>query len=345
MELYVAEEEDVRLSHAGKRQGDWIAETARIMQHQNESLDFGFILQGFSGLAEIQIPLFFVFLLIYLFTLKGNILIISVIFRNTCLQSPMYFFLRNLSFLDITYSSVIQPKLLSTLITGDGAISHAGCITQLYFFMCLTCTEFILLTAMGYDRYVAICDPLHYPIIMNKLSCFLLAASCWIIGFLDPLAHTIVISGLPFCGFVITHFYCDYSVLVKLSCIDTVLIERMSLIFGSLVGFTTFSLTIISYFYIISTILKISSNHGRQKAFSTCVSHLTVVILFYGTVLITYMRPTSQYSTSEGLAFSVFYTVLTPMLNPLIYSLRNQDVRRSIKQILHLHYKRRSVLL
>ncbi|XP_073465060.1 olfactory receptor 6C3-like [Aquarana catesbeiana] len=247
----------------------------------------------------------------------------------------MYFFLRCLSFLDISYSSVIQPKLLSILLTGDGTISHAGCITQLYFFMCLTCTEFILLTAMGYDRYVAICDPLHYPLLMNKQSCFLLAALSWIIGFLDPMAHTIVISQLPFCASrIISHFYCDYSILVKLSCADTMLIETMSLIFGFLVGFTTFSLTLTSYFYIISTILRISSAHGRKKAFSTCVSHLTVVTLFYGTVLIMYMRPTSQYSTSLGKSFSVLYTVLIPMLNPLIYTLRNQDVKKSLRKII-----------
>ncbi|KAM4690423.1 olfactory receptor-like protein COR4 [Rhinophrynus dorsalis] len=199
--------------------------------------------------------------------------------------------------------------------------------------MCLTCTEFILLTAMGYDRYVAICKPLHYPLLMNKKTCFLLAAICWMIGFLDPLAHTVAISQLPFCSsHLINHFYCDYSVLLKLSCNDTILIESMSLVFGSLVGFSSFSLTVMSYVYIISTLLKIQSTAGRYKAFSTCLSHLTLVTMFYGTVLIMYMRPTSKYSPSVGKSLSVLYTVLIPMSNPLIYTLRNKDMKKCLQK-------------
>ncbi|KAM8921422.1 olfactory receptor 5AR1-like [Pelodytes ibericus] len=303
------------------------------MKNENQTEAAEFILLGFSDLPKLQVSFSFTFLLSYLLTLTGNALIITAISSETKLQTPMYFFLCNLSFLDISYSSVIQPKLLSILITGNGVISHQGCITQLYFFMCLTCTEFILLTAMGYDRYVAICDPLHYALRMSKPVCIMLSATCWIVGFLDPLAHTVVISRLPFCrSHLVKHFYCDYSVLLRLACEDTMLIEAMSLIFGSLVGFSTFSLTMTSYVYIISTILKIRSSSGRHKAFSTCVAHLTVVLLFYGTVLIMYMRPISHYSSDLGKSSSVLYTVLIPMANPLIYTLRNKDVRISLQK-------------
>ncbi|KAG8449765.1 hypothetical protein GDO86_016425 [Hymenochirus boettgeri] len=303
------------------------------MQNESQIESSDFILLGFTVLPELQFTVFFLFLLIYLLTLTGNLLIIICVFLDRLLQKPMYFFLQSLSLLDISYSTVIQPKFLSILQTGNGIISFVNCITQLYFFMSLTCTEFILLTAMAYDRFVAICNPLHYPLIMNKKACFLIVTFCWVAGFLDPLAHTIAISQLPFCmAHLIDHFYCDYSVLLKLSCVKTMLIEVMSLLFGSIVGFSTFSLTLISYIYIFSTIWKIPSAGGRHKTFSTCVSHLTVVILFYGTVLIMYMRPTSQYSSSIGKSFSLLYTILIPICNPLIYTLRNKDVKTSLQK-------------
>ncbi|OCT68894.1 hypothetical protein XELAEV_18040202mg [Xenopus laevis] len=303
------------------------------MQNESQGQYSDFTLLGLSTLPEFQIPLFFAFLLIYLLTITGNLLIITCIFMDAQIQIPMYFFLQNLSILDLSYSCVIQPKLLLGILTGDGAISQVGCITQLYLFMCLTCTEFVLLATMGYDRYLAICEPLHYPLLMNKRTCFQLVIICWVVGFLDPLAHTVVISRLPFCRtHLINHFYCDYLALLKLSCIKTTLIEIMSLLFGSLLGFSTFSLTLTSYICIISTIVKIQSTTGRHKAFSTCVSHLTVVLLFYGTVLIMYIRPTSQYSSSLEKSFSVLYTVLIPMFNPLIYTLRNNDVKKSLQK-------------
>ncbi|XP_053330350.1 olfactory receptor 1019-like [Spea bombifrons] len=247
----------------------------------------------------------------------------------------MYFFLCNFSFLDIFYSSVTQPLLLSLLLEGHGIISFSECITQLYIFMSLACTEFVSLTAMAYDRYVAICKPLHYPVLMNTKICLLLTTSCWLIGFLDPLAHTVVISQLPFCRpRIINHFYCDLTVLLNLSCVDKLFIEIMTYVVGSVVALPAFMLTLSSYVFIISTILKINSASGRHKAFSTCGSHLTVVILFYSTVLVMHMRPSSQYLLNQDKLLSILYTAIIPMLNPLIYSLRNKDVKKSIQKII-----------
>eukprot|EP00079_Xenopus_tropicalis_P011538 XP_002937473.1 PREDICTED: olfactory receptor-like protein COR4 [Xenopus tropicalis] len=303
------------------------------MQNESQGQYSDFILLGHSTLPELQFPLFFIFLLIYLLTITGNSLIITCICLDAQIQIPMYFFLQNLSFLDLSCSCNIQPKMLLGIITGDGAISQIGCFIQLYFFASLTVTEFVLLTAMGYDRYLAICKPLHYPLLMNKKTCFLLVIICWVVGFLDPLAHTIAISQLPFCRtHLINHFYCDYSALLKLSCVKTTLIESMAILFSSLVGFSTFSFTLTSYISIISTIIKIHSATGRHKAFSTCTSHLTVILLFYGTIMIMYIRPISQYSSSLGKSFSLLYTVLIPMFNPLIYTLRNNDVKKSLQK-------------
>ncbi|XP_075700770.1 olfactory receptor 5A2-like [Rhinoderma darwinii] len=298
---------------------------------QNNSHGTELLLLGFSDVPDLQMSLFCVFLLIYLLTVFGNLVIIIVIYLRHELHNPMYFFISNLSFLDISYSSVTQPKLLSILIAGPSVISFAGCITQLYVFMSLACTEFVSLTAMSYDRYVAICKPLHYSILMNKKVCLLLATTSWVVGFLDPLAHTVVISQLPLCRpRVLNHFYCDLSVLLNVSCVDKFFIEIMTYIVGSVVALPAFLLTLISYIFIISNILKIASSAGRHKAFSTCASHLTVVILFYGSVLVMHMRPSSQYLLNQDKYLSVLYTAFIPMLNPLIYSLRNKDVKKAL---------------
>ncbi|KAM4663599.1 olfactory receptor 8I2-like [Discoglossus pictus] len=303
------------------------------MPYQYHNKTNGFILEGITDLPELQIPLFLVFLLMYLLTLMGNLVIITVVYLDLHLHNPMYYLLCNLAFLDILYSSIIQPKLLSVFLT-EHNISFIGCIIQLYIFLSLASTEFLSLTAMAYDRYVAICNPLHYLVIMSKRVCVLLTVTCWLIGFADPAAHTVVIAQLPFCrSRVINHFYCDVSVLLKLSCVDTSFIEFMSFIVGSVLGLPAFLLTLTSYVCIISTILKISSAKGRQKAFSTCVSHLTVVILFYGSLLIVYMRPTPYYSSTQAKPLSLLYTVLIPLCNPLIYTLRNNDVRRALQKI------------
>ncbi|KAM4690436.1 olfactory receptor 5AR1-like [Rhinophrynus dorsalis] len=303
------------------------------MDLSSQSNKTEFLLLGVSNIPALQAPLFIVFFIIYLLTAALNSTIITLVCLNPQLHTPMYFFLCNLSFLDISYSSVTQPKLLFLLITGQSVISFAGCITQLYVFMSLACTEFVSLTAMSYDRYVAICKPLHYTVLMNRRICLLLAITCWIVGFLDPLAHSIVISQLAFCrARIINHFFCDLSVLLNLSCGDKVFIEILTYVVGSLVALPAFVLTLASYVLIISSILKIHSAEGRHKAFSTCASHLTVVILFYGTVLVMHMRPSSRYLLTQDKPLSVLYTAIIPMLNPLIYSLRNKDVKEALKR-------------
>ncbi|XP_004917526.1 olfactory receptor 8D1-like [Xenopus tropicalis] len=300
------------------------------MPAKNQSSSSGFILQGFSDYPDIQIPLFCLFLLIYLLTLQGNVLILIVIYQTSLLHIPMYFFLCNLAFIDLCASSVSQPKLLSILLGGDNKISFGGCMTQLYFFMSLTCAEFVSLTAMAYDRYVAICNPLRYLIVMNRRVCVMLVITCWMISFVEPVSHTVLISHLPFCSsWTIDHFFCDLSIL-NMSCGSTFCIQLLTFVFGSLVALPACALTVASYTYIISTIIKIHSATGRKKAFSTCTSHLTVVILFYGSTLITYMRPTSQYSTTLSKPFSFLYTALIPLINPFIYTLRNKDIKRQI---------------
>ncbi|KAE8587914.1 hypothetical protein XENTR_v10022184 [Xenopus tropicalis] len=301
------------------------------MPAENQSSSSGFILQGFSDYPDIQIPLFCLFLLIYLLTLQGNILILIVIYQTSLLSFPMYFFLCNLAFLDLCASSVSQPKLLSMLLRGDNTISFGGCMTQLHFFLSLTCAEFVSLTVMAYDRYVAICNPLRYLIVMNRRVCVILVITCWMFSLAEPMSHTVLISHLPFCrSQAIDHFFCDPSILLTLSCANTFSIQLLTYVLGSLVGLPAFALTVASYTYIISTIIKIHSATGRKKAFSTCTSHLTVVSLFYGATLITYMRPTSQYSSTLSKPFSLLYTALIPLINPFIYTFRNKDFKQQI---------------
>ncbi|KAE8587921.1 hypothetical protein XENTR_v10022191 [Xenopus tropicalis] len=297
----------------------------------NQSSSSGFILQGFSDYPDIQIPLFCLFLLIYLLTLQGNMLILIVIYQTSLLHIPMYFFLCNLAFIDLCASSVSQPKLLLILLRRDNTISFGGCMTQLHFFMTLTCAEFVSLTVMAYDRYVAICNPLRYLIVMNRKVCVILVITCWMFSLAEPMSHTVLISHLPFCrSRTIDHFFCDLSLLLNLSCANTFFIELLTYVLCSLVALPAFALTVASYTYIISTIIKIHSATGRKKAFSTCTSHLIVVSLFYGATLITYMRPTSQYSSTLSKPFSFLYTALIPLINPFIYTLRNKDIKQHI---------------
>ncbi|XP_029452796.1 olfactory receptor 2K2-like [Rhinatrema bivittatum] len=240
----------------------------------------------------------------------------------------MYFFLTNLSFLDICNTFITLSTLLDSLLTGETRISFPLCMTQLYFFLALTVTEFFLLTAMAYDRYVAICNPLRYVLIMNRRTCALLASASWILGFLDVVPHIYLTSQFSFCqGNVINHFFCDLAALMKLSCSDMLKIEIVIFSEGLFLAAIPTVLTLTSYFYIISIILKIRSAQGRKKAFSTCSSHLTIVILFYGTLFCLYMRPTSMYSPNQDKLFSLLYTALIPMLNPIIYSLKNEEVK------------------
>ncbi|XP_075034364.1 olfactory receptor 5V1-like [Mixophyes fleayi] len=291
-----------------------------------------FTIQGFSNALHLQFPLFILFLLIYMITLLGNLTIFIVISINSHLHTPMYIFLLNLSFLDISFTSTILPNFLHVLFTQQKNISFIGCMTQMYLFVSLAMCEFLLLSAMAYDRYIAICHPLYYIVRMNQKNCACFAAAAWSIGFLDPIGHVVLISKLSFCAsHVIDHFFCDVIPLLKLSCSDTFNVEIMIYIDGLLLTFNSFLLISASYVCIISTILNIQSSEGRSKAFSTCTSHLTCVLIFYGTIMCMYLRPTSILSPERDKFFSLLYIVLIPLLNPFIYTLRNIEFQTALR--------------
>ncbi|KAM6448839.1 olfactory receptor 6M1-like [Liasis olivaceus] len=303
-------------------------------ESQNQSLT-KFIILGFPNTRKVEIALFFVFLTIYLLTLTGNIIIIITVNTDSHLQTPMYFFLGNLSLLDIGYTSSTVPKLLSILLMNVHIISLVGCLLQSYCFFFFGSAECFLLAVMAYDRYVAICYPLRYPIIMNRRICIIFVIVCWISGCVAPLVAAIMVINLPFCGpNIINHFFCDIPPLLKLACIDTSLIQQITFLLSAMVILSTFLGTIISYIYIAVTILKIPSSHGRHKAFSTCASHLTIVSLYYGTVIFMYVSPTTRSSFDLNKIIAVIYSVVTPMLNPMIYTLRNQDMKTALKRII-----------
>lgn len=299
----------------------------------NWTSEADFILAGLSSDEKIQALLFVIFFLLYLISLGGNLAIIVTIWTERKLHTPMYFFLGNLSFLDICYSSVTVPKLLLGLVGGKSEISYRGCMTQLYFYVSCCSTECLLLSVMGFDRYVAICDPMHYTITMSKDKCLQLAAGLWFVGFATSIIHTIFTARLPYCNsHRISHFFCDIPPMLKLACSDTFLNEILILTAGGFLGLSSFALTLVSYIQIILTILKIHTNVGRRRAFSTCASHLMVVIIFFGSISFMYMRPTSSYSLEQDQLVSLLYAVVTPALNPIIYTLRNKEVKIALKK-------------
>eukprot|EP00079_Xenopus_tropicalis_P037318 XP_017951089.1 PREDICTED: olfactory receptor 8H1-like [Xenopus tropicalis] len=294
----------------------------------------GFIIQGFSDTPELHISLFVLFLVIYLIILLGNLIIFLVISCNPHLHTPMYIFLQNLSLIDISFTSNILPNLLHILLTQQNNISFLGCMTQLYVFVSLASSEYFLLTAMAYDRYVAICDPLHYIARMSRKHCAGLITAAFTVGFVDPISHVVLISKLSYCAsHLINHFFCDISPLLKLSCSSTFIVELLIYINGTLLFFSSFLLTLASYIFIISAILKIQSSEGRQKAFSTCASHLACVITLYGTIFCLYMRPTTSYSLKRDKYFSLLYIALGPVLNPFIYTLKNREFQSSLNKL------------
>nr|XP_033780493.1 olfactory receptor 1019-like [Geotrypetes seraphini] len=304
------------------------------MGERNQTSVTEFILLGFSDHPLLQGLVCGMVLLVYLISVMANVVFLMLMCADPHLHKPMYFFLSNLSILDICCTSVTLPKMLSSFFTGNRSISFHACMTQLYFFLCFTATELFLLSAMAYDRYVAICDPLRYSLIMKKSLCILLAAGSWGISFLDVQPATLMISQLSYCGSNnINHFFCDLIALMKLSCSNTHGVENVIFSDGIIFGIVPFLLTICSYIFIVSTILKIRSTEGKQKAFSTCASHLTSVILFYGTILCINMRPTSMYSPTQDKLFSLLYTALIPTLNPIIYSLRNHEIKNALRKI------------
>nr|XP_033799909.1 olfactory receptor 6F1-like [Geotrypetes seraphini] len=290
-----------------------------------------FIILAFFELPEMQLPLFLVFLIIYMMSLTGNLLIIITVCSDSNLHSPMFFFLTNLSFLEICYVTVTVPKLLAVLIAQNKTISFMQCMIQMYLFLVCTGTEAYLLTGMAYDRYVAICKPLHYTSIMNKKVCIILAIVSWMIGFLGVAPQVTLISQSSFCNSnEINHFFCDMAALMTLSCSGNIVIENINYIESFLLGLSSLLLTIISYVYIISAVLKFKSAKGRQKAFSTCSSHLTVVLLFYGTTFGVYLRPQSAHSVDLNKLLTIVYITAIPLFNPLIYSLRNKELKETL---------------
>ncbi|XP_014635221.1 PREDICTED: olfactory receptor 10AG1-like [Ceratotherium simum simum] len=301
----------------------------------NVSTVIQFVLLGFSDLPNLQGLLFGVFSIIYLIIILGNSLIIIIIRLDTTLQKPMYFFLANFSSLEICYVSVTLPRILVSLWTQDGSISMLDCATQMCFFLMLGATECFLLAVMAYDRYVAICDPLRYPLVMNNERCIQLAVGCWISGIPVKIGQTCQIFSLHFCNSnQINHFFCDIPPILKLACGDTSAHEMSVYVAAMLFVAIPFMLILASYCKIISTILRLPTARGRAKAFSTCSSHLLVVVLFFGSVTITYLRPKSDHSSRTDKLLSLFYTIVTPIFNPMIYSLRNKDVIAALRKLL-----------
>ncbi|XP_029437192.1 olfactory receptor 1009-like [Rhinatrema bivittatum] len=304
------------------------------MEEENLTTVTEFIILGFPAVPQLQIPFFLLFLMIYLIILMGNLTIIVLTCLDPRLHTPMYFFLCNLSFLDISYTSVTLPKLLDICVRKGQSISAAGCFTQAYFFIFSVCEELLLLTVMAYDRYVAVCHPLRYAVIMNKRLCVLMAMGTCMFSFLEPVTHTVIFSHFSYCGSnEINHFFCDLSALLKLSCTSTSTIDLVTYILGGFVAVPCFTGTLTSYVYIISAILRIRSAEGRRKAFSTCSSHLTVVILFYGTLTCLYVKPTSMQSLDQNKLIALLYNVLIPLINPIIYTLKNREVKEALRKL------------
>ncbi|XP_076971164.1 olfactory receptor 5AK3-like [Tamandua tetradactyla] len=304
------------------------------MTQGNSTEVTGFFLLGFGAQHRFRHVLFIVFLLIYVICMMGNIGMILLIKADARLQTPMYFFLQHLAFVDICYTSAITPKMLQIFISENKSISFVGCVVQLWVYAAFASSDCYLLAAMAVDRYVAICKPLRYPTVMSRRVCIQLAAGSYVVGSINSSVHTGFTFSLSFCkSHAINHFFCDGPPIVALSCSNTDINMMLAAVF---VGFNltfTVSVVIFSYIYILAAILKMSSTAGRKKAFSTCASHLTAVTIFYGTLFYMYLQPRFNNSQKNMKVLSIFYGVVIPMLNPLIYSLRNKEVKEALKVI------------
>ncbi|XP_040203572.1 olfactory receptor 5AP2-like [Rana temporaria] len=299
------------------------------MAAENQSTVIEFILLGLTDNPNLQLWLFQLFSLVYMTTLAGNILLILAVRTDSHLHNPMYLFLTNLSFLDICYTSIIVPKMLLNIVLSTKTISYTGCVLQVYFFLFMAETECILLGFMAYDRYVAICNPLRYNVIMNIVSCTRMIGLSWMAGGSIASFDIYFICNLRFCGHItINHFFCEAPSLLQLSCGDISVDNIVTLVGASILLLIPLGLILFSYIHIFLIILKLPS--GQYKAFSTCISHLIVVAIFFGTAIFMYMRPRYSDTIVTDKMVSVFYTIVTPMLNPLIYSLRNKDVQKTL---------------
>ncbi|KAM9294493.1 olfactory receptor 12D2-like [Gastrophryne carolinensis] len=306
----------------------------RMMEQTNETLITEFVLLGFVNLAWLQKYLFFLVLFFYILDICGNCIIVFLVSTEHALHSPMYFLLGSLSVLDIFFSTVTVPKMMYGFLM-ENTISKIGCLTQMYFFHFLGCAEGVTLASMGYDRYVAICHPLRYKTIMGRMTCIQLVFISWFTGLSTSLIHAVMTSQLPFCNKrIIKHFYCDVKPVIKLACKDITVNELTLAVVSGFLSTGTFFLTILSYFFIIVTLIKMKSSKGRVKIFSTCSSHLTVVILFYGTAMCTYLGPASENSLEKDSVAAILITVITPTVNPMIYTLRNKEVWKSLQKFL-----------
>ncbi|XP_019595400.2 olfactory receptor 5V1 [Rhinolophus sinicus] len=302
------------------------------MNNQTDVTEFIFL--GFSNHPNLQGMFFLIFLVIYLTTLLGNILIIAATRVNPVLHTPMYYFLSNLSFLDVCYSSSTVPVMLVNFFQEKKTMSYEGCLSQIFFLVTCTGTESVLLAAMAYDRYVAICKPLQYPVLMSVKVCVCLVTGSWLCGLVNSMAHTVLAATLTLCGpNRISHFLCDIPLLLMLSCSDTSLNKAMLHVARIAIGLSPWLFITVSYVLIISAILRIPSAQGRSKAFSTCASHLTVVVIFFGTANVNYGKPNVGYNLDVDILVSVLFCVMTPMLNPIIYSLRNKEVKGALRKL------------
>eukprot|EP00079_Xenopus_tropicalis_P013751 XP_002942874.2 PREDICTED: olfactory receptor 146-like [Xenopus tropicalis] len=302
---------------------------------ENQTIVYMLLLAGLSDLPSLQLPLFLVFLLIYLMTLTGNLLILLLIFTDSHLHTPMYFFLGTLACMDLCSSSVTAPRMLFDLLRERRIISVPACITQVYFFIFFALSEVSVLAVMSYDRYIAICRPLYYMQIMSWRVCVDLVLIVFVFSAAYSSVHTLFLTKLTFCrSEALQSFFCDLPQLLQISCSDTFINVLIILVLGVMFGLGILALTFFPYIVILTTILKISSKTARSKAFSTCSSHLTVVFIFFTTIFFNYFRSNANDHSAEDKVSSVFYTILVPFLNPLIYSLRNQELKISLRKTL-----------
>ncbi|CAK6443348.1 unnamed protein product [Pipistrellus nathusii] len=301
---------------------------------ENRTTQIEFILLGLTDNSQLQIVIFFFLFLNYMLSIIGNLTIITLCLLDSHLMTSMYFFLRNFSFLEISFTSACIPRFLITIVTRRKTISYNGCISQLFFYIFLGATEFFLLAAMSYDRYVAICKPLHYTSIMSSRVCHQLILSSWATGFLVSFILSILILNLDFCASnIIDDFICDISPVLQLSCSDTHVVELITFFLAVMTLIVTLFLVILSYSYIVKTILKFPSAHQKKKAFSTCSSHMIVITITYGSCIFIYVRPSTNERTSLSKGVAVLHTSVSPLLNPFIYTLRNQQVKQAFRDV------------